>query len=198
MTTLVNIGPTAAAPSEPARVVVADPAWRFGDSLPGPKRGASKHYDTMTTAKICALQLPPIASDAVLFLWRVAAMMQDALDVAAAWGFVPKSEIVWVKTTRRASPDAGATKLHFGMGRQVRASHESCIIATRGKAPPQCRSIRSVFMAPVGVHSAKPDAFYELVEQMHEGPYLELFARRQRPGWLCIGSDLGTRLEAAS
>ena len=53
-------------------------------------------------------------------------------------------------------------------------------------------------MAPVGVHSAKPDAFYELVEQMHEGPYLELFARRQRPGWLCIGSDLGTRLEAAS
>lgn len=181
----------------PARVVVADPPWLFGDALPGKGRGASKHYPCMVSTAIARLRLPPIAPDAVLFLWRVAAMQADALMVAREWGFEPKAEVVWVKTTRRAAPDAGATKLAFGMGRQVRNCHEVCLIATRGRVPPRSRSIRSVFFAPVGVHSAKPNAFYELVEEMHEGPYLELFARRERPGWTTVGSDLGTTLEVA-
>jgi transcriptional regulator with XRE-family HTH domain len=34
-----------------------------------------------------------------------------------------------------------------------------------------------------GRHSAKPEAFLDLVEQTSPGPYLELFARRQRLGW---------------
>jgi N6-adenosine-specific RNA methylase IME4 len=36
---------------------------------------------------------------------------------------------------------------------------------------------------PRGDHSAKPEAFLDLVEQVSPGPYLELFARRQRLGW---------------
>lgn len=180
-----------------ARVLVADPPWRFGDSLPGPKRGAAKHYDTMTTEDICNLSLPPVAYNAVLFLWRVSAMPEEALRVVRAWGFVAKSEIVWAKTTKRSGADVGSTKLAFGMGRQVRMCHETCIIATRGKAPPRSRSIRSVFFAPLGAHSAKPDAFYELVEAMHEGPYTELFARRHRDGWTCLGNEIGTTLEVA-
>ncbi len=31
-----------------ASVLVADPPWRFGDKLPGEKRGASKHYSTLS------------------------------------------------------------------------------------------------------------------------------------------------------
>lgn len=32
-------------------------------------------------------------------------------------------------------------------------------------------------------HSRKPDDQYDLVETCSTGPYLELFARGERPGW---------------
>ncbi len=40
-----------------------------------------------------------------------------------------------------------------------------------------------------GAHSAKPDAFLDLVETVSPGPYLELFARRQRLGWDTWGNE---------
>ena len=38
-------------------------------------------------------------------------------------------------------------------------------------------------------HSSKPEAFLDLVEQVSPGPYLELFARRQRLGWDTWGNE---------
>lgn len=166
-----------------ARVLVADPPWKFGDSLPGKKRGASKHYGCLPLHEIMRFPLPPLADDCALFLWRVSAMQEEALQVVRAWGFKPHSEIVWRKTTVNG-------KLSFGMGRIVRGSHETCLIAVRGRNIPRSRSERSVFDAPVGEHSAKPDAFYEIVERLFPGPYAELFARRQRDGWTCFGDEL--------
>ncbi len=172
------------------RVVAADPPWRFGDKLPGPGRGAAKHYETMRVEDICALRLPPIASDALLFLWRVSAMVEEAARVARAWGFRPVSEIVWVKTG--ASGD-----VRMGMGRYTRQSHEVCMIAARGRAASLIKdhAVRSVFMAPRAQHSAKPDAFFELVERLTDGPRLEIFARRERAGWTTVGTELGSRLD---
>jgi N6-adenosine-specific RNA methylase IME4 len=166
-----------------ARVLVADPPWKFGDSLPGAGRGAVKHYACMSVEQICSFDLPPLENDAFLFLWRVASMPEEALRVVRAWGFVPKSEIVWRKLTVNG-------KVHFGMGRTVRAAHETCIVATRGRPQPKARNVRSIFDAPVGRHSAKPDAFYDLVEELADGPYAELFARRHRAGWRCFGNEL--------
>jgi N6-adenosine-specific RNA methylase IME4 len=42
---------------------------------------------------------------------------------------------------------------------------------------------------PVAGHSRKPDAFLDMVEQVSRGPYLELFARRQRLGWDTWGDE---------
>lgn len=137
----------------------------------------------MTWTDVAGLRLPPIADNAVLFLWRVASMQREALDVVRAWGFEVKSELVWLKTTARGAR-------HFGMGRYVRNEHETCLIATRGRATPVVRNVRSTFSAPVGVHSAKPDEFYRIVETMYPGNRLELFARRERSGWKCIGDQL--------
>lgn len=193
--------------------IIADPPWSFSDDLPGPKRGADSHYTTMDIAGIRNLRLPPIAPDALLFLWKVSAMQQEALDVVAAWGFTPKSELVWVKTTTPCGPEIGgynrdqkgraalpAGTPAFGMGRTARMCHETCIIATRGKTSGLVRSksLRSVFFAPLGAHSAKPEEFYRLVEAMTEGPIAELFARRERGGrFTCYGDELGSRLESA-
>jgi N6-adenosine-specific RNA methylase IME4 len=173
--------------ANPARVLVADPPWKFRDRLPGRARGAEKHYPCMTTPEICSFALPPLAADAFLFMWRVAAMQQEAFDVIEAWGFKVKAELVWVKLTKTS------TALHFGMGRYVRAAHETCLIATRGRASVRVHDQRSIFFAPVGVHSAKPDAFYWNVMRLAEGPYAELFARRNRRGWCCYGNELAQR-----
>lgn len=39
-------------------------------------------------------------------------------------------------------------------------------------------------------HSAKPDDFYALVERALPGPYVEMFARKRRPGWVQFGDQL--------
>ena len=170
--------------------VIADPPWKFADKLPGNGRGAEKHYKTLSPEHIAEVIAHGLARAGVdrdymrLFLWRVSAMQAEALRVLELLDLVPKAEIVWVKYTR-----SGRT-LHFGMGRRVRNAHEICIIAERGRVPVLSHSVRSVFFAPVGRHSEKPNAFFDLVEQLSPGPYLELFARRHHPGWLCVGDEL--------
>lgn len=172
------------------RVLCADPPWTFGDKLPGKARGAGRHYSTLTVDEICAFQLPLMEPDAYLFLWRVSSQVEEAYRVVRAWGFTPKSDIVWRKLTKTG-------KAWFGMGRSVRASHEAAIIATRGRPKRISASERSVFEAPVPtgpdgkyIHSAKPEAFYDLIERLAPGPFVELFARRQRPGWACFGDGM--------
>lgn len=174
---------------EPAHLLLADPPWKFGDNLPGAKRGAARNYHTLTPEQIGDFPLPPLAESCILLLWRVAAMQEEALMVARRWGFVIKSEIVWVKA---AGPML--TRLHFGMGRYVRNAHETCLIGTRGSALKLVtdHSTRSVFFAerPLA-HSAKPLGFYSLVERLFAGPRVELFARNRRPGWTQYGDQLG-------
>lgn len=49
------------------------------------------------------------------------------------------------------------------------------------------------FTWPRGLHSQKPEAFLDLVERVSPGPYVELFARRDRLGWDTWGNEsLGT------
>ncbi len=195
----------------PFRVVCADCPWPFGDPLPGSGRGASKHYDLLSLDDIRAGNFlggsfvrpetinDLVADDAYLFLWRVSAgggaddltLAEEAYSVARAWGFTPKTELVLRKRTKN-------DKRHFGMGWHIRNEHETCVLATRGKPKPLVRNIRSVISAimPSGengraIHSAKPEKFYtRVVERISAGPYLELFARRHRPGWTCVGDEL--------
>jgi N6-adenosine-specific RNA methylase IME4 len=165
------------------RVLLADPPWKFGDTLPGPGRGAGKHYACLSVAELCAFPLPPLADDCALLLWRVASMQQEALDVMRAWGFVLKTEIVWLKRTRTG-------KRCFGMGRTVRVEHETCLVGTRGRPPVRSHSVRSTFEAEASrTHSQKPAEFYGIVERLYDGPYVELFARRTRAGWTSLGNE---------
>lgn len=172
-----------------ARVLLADPPWLHGDQLPGPKRGATKHYPCLPTERLCAFELPPLDEDCILLMWRLASMQRDALAVCAAWGFRDHSELVWNKLTKTG-------KEWFGMGRIVRGSHETCLIGVRGRASRivENHSIRSSFSAQVRDHSEKPDRIYEIAEALVPGgPWVELFARRRRAGW----EQYGNQLEAA-
>lgn len=184
--------------------LVADPAWLFDDKLPGKTRGAANNYDVMPVEAIAHMTLPSeveVAEHAYLFLWRVSAQVEEAYKVVREWGFVPKSEIVWQKLTKTG-------KKHFGMGHHTRGSHETCIIATRGRPERKNAGIRSTFEAidpfwfeaqtPLKedgkvYHSAKPDEFYKIVEELTFGPYIEMFSRKYRDGWTVYGNQLPKR-----
>lgn len=174
-----------------ARVVVADPPWPFRDKLPGCGRGAAKHYGLLSLADLCTFALPPIADDAVLFLWRVGSMQREALAVARAWGFgEPTSEIVWVKTAWAPFP-----RPRMGMGRTVRNAHEVALLCKRGRPERLSASVPSVLLARRhGLrHSEKPDEFFAMVEKLYAGPRVELFGRKPRAGWTVLGDEaIGT------
>lgn len=188
----------------PCEVLVADPPWQFEQRTNRLHGTTENHYPVLTVAEICAFPLPVLARDATLFLWRVASMQDEALDVVRAWGFKTKSEIVWRKLTKNG-------KRHFGMGRRVRMEHEICLICTRGAPTVLDASVRSVFdaadpglddeipsvfEAKTGRHSQKPPEFFEIVERLTGWPapstHVELFAREQRDGWACYGNELAT------
>lgn len=167
------------------RVIVADPAWHFKDKLPGKGRGAAKHYGTMSVDAICALDLPPLHEDCWLFLWRPATHQQEALNVARSWGFRgPPGELIWRKMTK------DGRRVRIGMGRGFRNAHETCLVFKRGKPARLSLGMPSIFDAPRLDHSRKPDRFYTIVDQFAPGPVVELFARRQWPGWTCLGNEM--------
>ena len=64
------------------------------------------------------------------------------------------------------------------------------LLAVRGKPLRLAADVHQVVIAPIGEHSVKPDEVYRRIERLYPGPYLELFARKQRPNWMCWGDEL--------
>jgi N6-adenosine-specific RNA methylase IME4 len=44
------------------------------------------------------------------------------------------------------------------------------------------------FLAPKTSHSTKPDDFYALFERASYPPFVDVFARKKRPGWTTWGN----------
>lgn len=86
--------------------------------------------------------------------------------------------------------------LAFGMGRYFRNVHEIVLIGVKGKITKKIKnkSQRTVYFWPVTKHSKKPDGLQDMLEIMLPGKSIkkiELFARRERKGWVCIGNEVG-------
>lgn len=175
------------------RVVVADPPWVFNDKLKmsDVKRGAESNYATLTMDDIAAL---PVASwcqsDALLALWVPSSLLLGGMRVMAAWGFEQKQIYTWVKVTKNSTEEDPS--LGFGMGRYFRGCTEHALIGTRGKVT-QFVTSKSERGAEFHIglpHSKKPEGLQEKLERMFpDGPYLELFARRPRDRWTCVGNE---------
>lgn len=84
--------------------------------------------------------------------------------------------------------------LAFGMGRLFRQTHEICLVGTSSNAvykQLQNKSQRSVSFGENLKHSAKPEALQDSLEIMFpSATKLEMFARRIRPGWTCLGNEI--------
>lgn len=82
--------------------------------------------------------------------------------------------------------------LAFGMGRLFRQTHEVCLLGVRGKAYEGLsdKAQRSVHFDTNKKHSAKPEILQNRLEKMYpKAVKLEMFARRVRAGWTCIGLE---------
>lgn len=83
--------------------------------------------------------------------------------------------------------------LHRHVGPSEPDGWEHVLFGVKGRLPiaPAIRESNH-FAAPRTRHSEKPDRFYEMVERVSPGPYLELFARRRRYGWDVWGNEAPT------
>jgi N6-adenosine-specific RNA methylase IME4 len=174
------------------RTIVADPPWHYAEGFPsgvGRERRwtVDLPYSGMTVDEIKALTVASLAESdgARLFLWTTNKYLRAAFDVMEAWGFKYGQTITWHKT---GCPSPFPTSI-------APQHSEYLLYGHRGKPGRRTGSFpSSVVAAPQQTrHSAKPEMFIDLVEQVSPGPYVELFARRARFGWDYWGDEsLGT------
>lgn len=169
--------------------ILADPPWQFqnrtGKMAPEHKR--LNRYGTMELADIKALPVSEVCAEpAHLYLWVPNALLPDGLEVLRAWGFQYKSNLVWHKIRKDGGSDGR------GVGFYFRNVTELILFGVRGKhartlAPG--RSQVNLLATQKREHSRKPDELYPIVEACSPGPFLEMFARGSRPGWVTWGNQ---------
>lgn len=177
--------------------VLADPPWmeQGGGKV---KRGADRHYPLMSTRDICRLPVHELAyPDSHLYLWVTNNHLPDGLEVMAAWGFRYVTNLCWGKV-RNVADSLGRISVvpQQGLGQYFRGAHELLLFGVRGKVPYRTTDEGkraqwpTLVLEPRGKHSQKPDIFHRIIERVSPGPYLELFARRDVPGWERWGNEV--------
>lgn len=171
------------------RTIVIDPPWpeRGGGAI---KRGADRHYPLVDVLDMPALIIRAEAYrpavNAHLYLWATNTHLPDAIDLMASLGFRYVTTLTWAKD-------------RIGLGQYWRGQTEHVLFGVRGRLPvPPARRLSTLFRADRDDHSAKPDRFYEIVEQVSPSPRLEMFARRRRVGWDVWGDEAPPESEARS
>jgi N6-adenosine-specific RNA methylase IME4 len=182
--------------------IYADPPWSFRvwSKDTGQGRSAESHYGTMPMDEIAKLPVSDLAAeDCVLFMWACWPSIPDALDIIKAWGFEYKTcGFDWMKAhAGQIEMFRDDADVQVGMGYWTRANSEPCLLATRGKPKRRNADVRMGIIEPRRQHSRKPDCVPSRIERLVVGPYLELFARTQRPGWTVWGNQTD-KFEAAA
>ena len=183
---------------QPARTVLADPPWRFKNKSGkfAPEHLRLHRYHTMSVDDISALPVQDAIDDPChLYLWVPNALLPYGLQVVEAWGFTYKTQLVWAKRRKDGGPDGRGGGFYF------RNVTESVLFGVRGglrTLDPGRRQV-NIIDAPKQEHSRKPDELYDIIEACSPGPFLELFARRPRVGWVSWGTEAdGTQRDSAS
>lgn len=181
--------------------IVADVPWTFlTRSNKGKGKSPEQHYGCMDLDAIKALPVADLAAkDAVLFFWVIDTHLAMALDVISAWGFEYKTKgFAWAKLNKKyydydpAMQIAHEDRAWFkGMGFWTRANTEDCLLATRGRPKRQSKAVRRLIVSPLREHSRKPAETLQRVEELVDGPYVELFSRESRSGWDHMGDEVG-------
>src|ERR1017187_5509203 len=193
-------------------VIYCDPPWAYEMySAKGYEKSPQEHYDCMSIDELKALRDPIVfatAPNAVCIMWATFALLPAALDLMRTWGFQFKTGGPWIKRAGNGNPA-------MGTGYVLRSAAELFLIGTLGAPrtknkgqrnllltgdwPHRTEDIDSIIVDSLRrEHSRKPDEMIPLIENLFEGPYLELFARTQRPGWTTWGNQTDKFSEVAA
>ncbi len=155
-------------------------AWRGADTPFG------LPYPSMTLKQIASLPLQTLMEqDAHVYLWTINHFVSESYMIARAWGLRPVQLLTWCKRP-----------MGLGLGGTFVNTTEHILFCKRG----QLKALRRVdtswwLWKRQKRHSQKPEEFQTLVERVSPGPYLELFARRVRPGWSVWGNEVASDIE---
>jgi N6-adenosine-specific RNA methylase IME4 len=155
------------------RTIVIDCPWQY----PGKHRGRPDYATISHQELMMALPVRKWADvQCHLYLWSTNGTLPQALDLMGQWGFQFKNVLTWLKPG-------------LGLGAYFRTTTEQCLFGVKGNLltrPPH--NIPTHFQALRTRHSEKPEEFYHLVHRASYAPFLEVFARKKRPGWTCWGN----------
>ena len=171
------------------KTVLADPPWQFTNKTGkiAPEHHRLTRYPTMTLDDIKAIPVSAACEDtAHLYMWVPNALLPEGIEVLRAWGFNYKSNIVWHKLRKDGGSDGR------GVGFYFRNVTELLLFGVRGKNARTLQPGRTQ-VNYMGTrkreHSRKPDEQYPLIQSCSPGPFLEMFARGERPGWTIWGNQ---------
>jgi N6-adenosine-specific RNA methylase IME4 len=173
------------------RTIVTDPPWEKPDTgartvPPGggswtPYAGKNNPtpYPQMSLEEIESLPISDLAEDdAHLYVWTFGPYIPETYRLVRAWGFTQSALITGIKAP-----------MGLGFGGAYVPTTEHVLFARRGRDIRLRRWDSTWFDFKRGAHSAKPEAFLDMVEQVSPGPRLEMFARRNRLGWDTWGNE---------
>ncbi len=166
------------------KTICIDPPWseKGGGKI---KRGADRHYPVLKTYEIVEVILDsPVwgidGDGAHCYLWVTNNYMADGFQVLAALGFRYVTMRTWAKD-------------RFGLGQYYRGQTEHVLFGVRGRLKSKVKTQSTLIgggIVPRGRHSEKPQVFYDETELVSPGPYLEMFARKDRLGWTTWGNEV--------
>ena len=184
---------------QPYEWIVADPPWPYRNVKTGGSMtsGSAAQYEVMTMDDILNLPVPEIAAkDCCIFLWTTTPLLPQGLAVLDRWGFEYRSALYW-------------DKKNYPLGFWFRGRVEPCLIGIRGRVKAfRSSAVNIIQDTPVEEylcdaivleekargHSVKPEAFWDLIDPVVDragtGPAVELFSRRERPGWDAFGNQV--------
>jgi N6-adenosine-specific RNA methylase IME4 len=168
--------------------ILADPPWRFANRTGkmAPEHKRLSRYPTMTFQEIEELPIAQLAlPKSHLYLWIPNALILEGLEVMRRWGFTYKTNLVWYKIRKDGGPDGR------GVGFYFRNVTELVLFGIRGnmRTLGPGRTQTNIISVRKREHSRKPDELYDIIEACSPGPYLELFARHPRKGWVQWGNE---------
>lgn len=183
-------------PDAEYNVIYADCPWPFQNYSKKnviPQRAKKQHYPAMTMEQLKALDVDRIAAkNCALLMWIVDPNLEQALDLAKAWGFEYKTiAFHWVKT----EDDYGQMSFfppafRMSMGYYTRKEAETVLLFTKGKPKRISKGVRQVIAAPRRQHSRKPDEARDRVAALFGGKRLEMFARQEFEGFDQFGNEV--------
>ncbi len=166
------------------QTIVIDPPWDWGDEGDVSQLGRGRHeYAAMSFDELLKLPVGDKADkNCHLYLWITNRSLPKGFALMEAWGFRYVNCLTWCKPT-------------FGMGNYFRGSTEHVLFGVKGSLALLRKDLGTWFAAPRHTnekgekHSVKPPEFFGLVESCSPGPWLEMFARSGRNGWVTWGAE---------